>query len=179
MARREKKQSNPPPDASFPLSSMIDVVFLLLIFFIYTQKPIIEDVQINVQLPAPDVGNNELPAIPITIEVNKFERDNFSDIDARLAATSDAAEQTAIKSDIQVYYVLNGSSPISLDKLKTQLANFAKSDTETTIMIKCDPSAKHRKLILLLDACDELGLTSLQLVDNLARPFVPDPVEKR
>ena len=40
MARKETTKLNPPPDAAFPLSSMIDVVFLLLIFFIVTQKPI-------------------------------------------------------------------------------------------------------------------------------------------
>lgn len=179
MARMKKSQKTPPPDASFPLSSMIDVVFLLLIFFIYTQKPIIEDVQMNVQLPAPDTTNNDLPAIPITVEVNKYDRDNFADVDARLAATSDSSQQNAIRNDVQAFYVLNGSAPMPLEKLRQQLSVIAKSDAEATIMIKCDPSAKHRKLVMLLDVCDELGLTSLQLIDNMALQYVPDPVEKR
>jgi len=179
MAKREKTTVAPPPDASFPLSSMIDVVFLLLIFFILTQKPIVEDVQMNVQLPAPDPSNNELPAIPITVEVNKYERDNFDEIDARLAATSDPNEQAKILSEVRAYYVLNGSVPIPLDKLRTHLTNVAKGDADSTIMIKCDPSAKHRKLVLLLDLCSDLELNSLQLVENPARPYVPDPVEKR
>ena len=89
MARKQTKL-NPPPDASFPLSSMIDVVFLLLIFFLVTQKPITEEVMINVELPAPDMSTLAAdPLIPITIDVDKYSRDNIDEIDARLAALSD------------------------------------------------------------------------------------------
>ncbi|NCU27823.1 biopolymer transporter ExbD, partial [Candidatus Nomurabacteria bacterium] len=40
-------------DAEVPLSAMIDVVFLLLIYFIVSQKPIVEDTHLAIDLPAP------------------------------------------------------------------------------------------------------------------------------
>ena len=53
MAR--KKSNIDEKAAEVPLSSMIDVVFLLLIYFILTQKPVIEDVHLQVDLPAPEL----------------------------------------------------------------------------------------------------------------------------
>ena len=142
MARKESTKLNPPPDASFPLSSMIDVVFLLLIFFLVTQKPITEEVMINVELPAPDMSTVAAdPLIPITIDVDKYSRDNIDEIDARLAAG-------------------------------------AAADANSTIIIKCDPNVKYRKLIRVLDLCSELGLNSRQLVDKV-KPFIPDPPPQR
>ena len=66
MARKQAKIS-PPADANFPLSSMIDVVFLLLIFFLVTQKPNTEEVMINVELPAPDMST--VAADPLSIPI--------------------------------------------------------------------------------------------------------------
>ena len=113
MARKETTKLNPPPDASFPLSSMIDVVFLLLIFFLVTQKPITEEVMINVELPAPDMSTVAAdPLIPITIDVDKYSRDNIDEIDARLAALSDRDDPNEVLKDERLYYSFNGSAPM-------------------------------------------------------------------
>ena len=58
--------------AEVPLSSMIDVVFLLLIYFILTQKPVIEDVHLQVDLPAPGApSTGDAPQL-LTIDVMKL-----------------------------------------------------------------------------------------------------------
>ena len=178
MSRKPSKL-NPPPDASFPLSSMIDVVFLLLIFFLVTQKPITEEVMINVDLPAPDTSNVVAdPLMPITIDVDKNSRDNIDEIEARLAALGARDDPNEVLKDERLYYSFNGSDPMELSKLRERLAIVAKADPNSTIIIKCDPNVKYGKLIRLLDLCSELGLNSRQLVDKV-KPFIPDPLPKR
>lgn len=179
MARKETTKLNPPPDAAFPLSSMIDVVFLLLIFFIVTQKPITEEVMINVELPAPDMSTVAAdPLIPITIDVDKYSRDNIDEIDARLAALSDRDDPNDVLKDERLYYSFNGSAPMEVARLRERLAAVAAADANSTIIIKCDPNVKYRKLIRVLDLCSELGLNSRQLVDKV-KPFIPDPPPQR
>ena len=178
MARKQTKLSS-PPDAAFPLSSMIDVVFLLLIFFLVTQKPITEEVMINVELPAPDMSTLSAdPLIPITIDVDKYSRDNIDEIDARLAALGDNDDPNDVLKDERLYYSFNGSAPMEVSRLRERLAAVAAADANSTIIIKCDPNVKYRKLIRVLDLCSELGLNSRQLVDKVV-PFVPDPPSRR
>jgi biopolymer transport protein ExbD len=179
MARKESTKLNPPPDASFPLSSMIDVVFLLLIFFLVTQKPVTEEVMINVELPAPDMSTVAAdPLIPITIDVDKYSRDNIDEIDARLAALGDRDDPNEVLKDERLYYSFNGSAPMEVARLRERLAAVAAADANSTIIIKCDPNVKYRKLIRVLDLCSELGLNSRQLVDKV-KPFIPDPPPQR
>ena len=171
MARQSQIKLNPPPDASFPLSGMIDVVFLLLIFFLVTQKPITEEVMINVELPAD-------PLIPITIDVDKYSRDNIDEIDARLFALGEQDDPNEVLKDERLYYSFNGSAPMEISRLRERLEAVARADANSTIIIKCDPNVKYRKLIRVLDLCSELGLNSRQLVDKV-KPFIPDPPPQR
>lgn len=46
MLKRKRKRELSSQDST-PISAMIDIVFLLLIYFILTQKPIIEDTRLN------------------------------------------------------------------------------------------------------------------------------------
>ncbi|MBR3687504.1 MAG: biopolymer transporter ExbD, partial [Lentisphaeria bacterium] len=72
----------------------------------------------------------------------------------------------------------NGSAPMEVSRLRERLAAVAAADANSTIIIKCDPNVKYRKLIRVLDLCSELGLNSRQLVDKV-KPFIPDPPPQR
>ena len=172
MARKQNKL-NPPPDASFPLSSMIDVVFLLLIFFIVTQKPITEEVLINVSLPAPDKNPKAIPnPMIIKIDVDKDPNDTTDEVDRRLAGLKDQAARKKLLDEELLFFRFNDSPPMEFSKLRASLAAIANGDPNSTIIIRCDPNVRYRKLIRLLDLCSELGLNSLQLVDKNNATFV-------
>lgn len=148
MARTRRKRK--VEDAAVPLSAMIDIVFLLLIYFIVTQKPIIEDTLLGVNLPAPGSSKSNKPVQLFTIDVMKVkggEGDN-------------------------VYY-LNGR-PWYFNDLKDTLVETAKTDPDITVIINCDPNAKHKKLIRLLDACNQAGLTKLNLLNDPTIKFVEE-----
>lgn len=149
MPRKKKKVEM--RDAEVPLSAMIDVVFLLLIYFIVSQKPIVEDTLLAIDLPAPNTKSkpNEKPPSLLRIDV------------AKLANKSDE------------YYHVN-DSPYHIKDLEVYLKDIAETDRDTTIIINCDPNAKHKKLIKLLDMCAQFGLTKLNLVNDESVYFQPD-----
>ena len=148
MARKKIKLENGVA-ASVPLSSMIDVVFLLLIYFIFTQKEVVEDVHLQLNLPAPQsASSNEEP--PPMLRIDIFE--NSQD------------------SDTATYYAVNAAKEgagqaMEFAALQNYLKIVADNSKETTIVLNCGPNADHNKLIKILDLCNSLGLTELNLLN--------------
>ena len=147
MARKKIKLENGVA-ASVPLSSMIDVVFLLLIYFIFTQKEVVEDVHLQLNLPAPQSSSaNEEPPPMLRIDVFENSQDN----------------------DTATYYAVNTAKEgagraMEFTELQSYLKIVADNSTETTIVLNCGPNANHDKLIKILDLCNSLGLTELNLL---------------
>jgi len=134
-------------EAEFPMSSMIDVVFLLLIYFLVVQKPIIESTLLKSDLPG-------------GINTNKVEFKNILRIDV--------VKQN--KTDGYDYYYMNGRW--WKDKvLFAQLEKISEMNSEATVIINCGPNAKHKKLITLLDACANAELTNLNIVNDSSIAF--------
>ena len=177
MAR--KKSNIDEKAAEVPLSSMIDVVFLLLIYFILTQKPVIEDVHLQVDLPAPGApSSGDAPQL-LTIDVMKLPgMDNDDQVAAKAAKETDPERKKAILRQERIFYHMNGA-PYEAAKLKEYLQTVADTNPDTTVMINCGPNAKHKKLVKLLDMCSEVGLTKLNIVEDMTVSFKPDPPEKR
>ena len=148
MARKKIKLENGVA-ASVPLSSMIDVVFLLLIYFIFTQKEVVEDVHLQLNLPAPQSSSsNEEPPPMLRIDVFENSQDN----------------------DTATYYAVNTAKEgagraMEFAELQSYLKIVADNSTETTIVLNCGPNANHDKLIKILDLCNSLGLTELNLLN--------------
>lgn len=156
MARKKRNKAE-AENAEVPLSSMIDVVFLLLIYFIVTQKPIIEDTLLGVNLPAPGGGKpKDKPTQLFTVDVFRLRNAKMS----------------------PDYYYINGKGPWHIDKLRDFLTNVADNDPEQTIIINCGPNAKHRKLVQVLDACSQAGLANLNIVNDESIRFIPDKPTK-
>ena len=122
------------------LTPMIDVVFLLLIYFMVTTELIKEEADLGFQLPAdtPPAPSEHLP--------------NEHIID--------------ILDDGQL--LLNGSpkdDPLDPDipEMRQTLQRLAKSDgrmgVDTVITIQADPESPHQRSVDILNACAEAGLT--------------------
>ena len=126
------------------MASMIDVVFLLLIYFVFTQKPIIEDtlLGINFAPPGKAASKQQLPSTLFSIEVKQLSGDNNENI-----------------------YLLNGRK-CDLQLLERILKEAASNDPQTTVIIKCGDNARHAKLIRLLDLCKTTGITKITLAES-------------
>ena len=128
---------------SFPLSTMVDVVFLLLIYFIVTQKPIVEETLLNTDLPAGSSEQHKFVNMPFTIDVFREKGD---------------------------FYRVMGA-PLRGARLFAYLKDIGKNDSEQTILINCGGNARHQKLVKLLDACAEARLRNLNIINDESRPL--------
>jgi len=134
------------------MSAMIDVVFLLLIYFIVSQKPIVENTLIPCDLPSPNQApSKEKPPQLLNIDVFRMNINPKKDMDI---------------------YGFNQSA-VNFSDLKNVLKQTSKTNPDQTIIINCDPNALHEKLVQLLDACQEFGLTKLNLTNDATIPFQP------
>jgi biopolymer transport protein ExbD len=129
--------------AEMSMSSMIDVVFLLLIYFIVTQKPIIEETLLEADLPSgvPEKDVKEVSLLRIDVDRGADDR-----------------------------YKVNGVT-WKAPQLFSYLKTVADNDRSQTVVIDCGAYARHGKLVKLLDACSEAGLTNLNIKDDPAREF--------
>ena len=139
---RTKKGKRGGAEAEVPLSSMIDVVFLLLIYFIVTQKPILTNTFLQVDMPTRRGSAIEMTA-PLVVDVRKADGEDYS---------------------------LMGNR-IGKEQLFEYLGALAKNDPEQLVIVNCGPNAKHQKLISLLDGCAAIGLTKLSVVNDAGIKF--------
>jgi biopolymer transport protein ExbD len=132
--RKQRKGS--AVQAEIPMSSMIDIVFLLLIYFIVTQKPIIEETLIQSNLP--NGAPSEMRGFPLKIDVYQEDGERYRVMN-RLLKPADLFEY---------------------------LNSISENDPEQPIIINCGSKAKHQKLVHLLDACAAADLTNLNVVND-------------
>ena len=153
MARKVRKPQK--VEAEVPLSAMIDIVFLLLMYFIATQKPIIEETLLGVNLPSGQntASKEQKQSILLKIDVMNLPVRGGDDI-----------------------YHMNGRAWYFKD-LVTMLVDTGKNDPDTTVIINCGPNAKHQKLIRLLDACSGAKLSKLNIVNDPTVKFDPKPAK--
>ncbi len=134
--KKTKRKTPAALDDSTQVSAMIDIVFLLLIYFILTQKPIIEDTLLGF---TPSARSNTASAT-VTGEFITIE----------LTANSDSCR-------------FNGSE-ISLRQLSQCLEGIGKHETKTKVIVFCDDEVKHLKLVEVLDACRQHQLTDINVM---------------
>lgn len=127
-------------ETEIPLASMIDIVFLLLIYFVLNQKPIIDDTLLGVNIAPPQSASSpkQLPSTFFCVELNKgSEENNIS---------------------------LNGQE-CDFEQLRSVLKDAVQNDPQAVVMIKCDQQVKHAKLIRLLDLCKSTNISRISLAD--------------
>ncbi len=89
--------SNVPDRVDITMTPMIDIVFLLLIFFLFSFKIVAVEGDFNIRMPAPGAGTPDLEAqLPIKVRLTADAEGNLTGIqmaDRPLASFSDLHEQ--------------------------------------------------------------------------------------
>jgi biopolymer transport protein ExbD len=133
MARKQRKDRS--EDAEIPISAMIDVVFLLLVYFIVTSKEVVDEALVTVNLPGPPDPNQKPPEPPPTVDV-------------------------FILPD---HYVYQGSKR-DLSEMTSILAGIGGAmGADAIVNIKVVTKAKHESLVLLLDRMRAAGLEKFNI----------------
>ena len=116
------------------MSSMIDVVFLLLIYFVVTQKEEISEAHLAVNLPSPN------------------------------AAAQNDVKPKLLELEVHPGRVLLQGRAHSISKIKETLSYLAKLDPDQTVIVKTSLMARTGELVQVLDLCKGVGLSKLNVV---------------
>ena len=129
------------------MGPMIDMVFLLLVFFMVTAKPIKQESDINLGLPG-TVSQDETVDIP-------------------------DEQRITIRADGQI--ILNDQpmdSPTN-EELPTLLATLTRfkesadaNKSEALITIQADDGAKHQRIVNVLNVCAKAKITGVTFADD-------------
>lgn len=123
--------------SEIPMTPMIDVVFQLLVYFIFTMKPMDVVAHLDVFRPSPEKQSEQTEVPPKLIRIAIYP-DGYMINDRRVRVAE-------------------------LDSLIQRLASF---DKNQTIMIMCTALSEHRRLVHVLDLCAKSGLTNLSVVST-------------
>jgi biopolymer transport protein ExbD len=123
------------PDSSIELTPLIDVVFLLLIFFMVSTT-FIRETELEVQLPeaSAEVREPDDNVIEVTIAA-----DGAFAVNNRLLVNN------------------------QLETLMKALREVSDGDTKRRLVITADADARHQDVITAMDAAGQLGLTQLSI----------------
>jgi len=126
----DERQEDPAPN----LTPMIDVVFLLLIFFMVATTFLDPERELGVELPQAESGNvTDVPPDEIVINVA---RDGSLTVSGRIVAR---------------------------DELLERLRTAATHDPKTPVTIRGDRRVAHEAIVGVMDACGMAGLSNLAI----------------
>lgn len=128
--RRQSKE-----ELSVNLTPLIDIVFLLLIFFMVSTT-FTKESQLNISLPEASAELSDVPAASIEILI------------------TDAGT-----------YSINGQSLVNnqLDTLKKGITKVLEGRDTAPVVISADAKATHESVVRAMDAAGQLGLINLSI----------------
>jgi biopolymer transport protein ExbD len=121
------------------LTPLIDVVFLLLIFFMVSTTFIREPGGIRVDLPHSDTQEFIQEGEEVVVKISD--------------------EGTIYVDDV----------PVSEDALKIELQRAVKKDPGTTVIIKADRSVEHGEVVRVMDLAKRIGLVKMAVATEGTR----------
>jgi biopolymer transport protein ExbD len=144
-----KFHSTEQEDVSLDLAPLIDVVFLLLIFFMVTTSFTQNDA-IDLTLPEADSQQVQHQEYTINITISKLDEIIVESDQARFSEISGSENRKALSQKIkQAIELLEKENP-------------DRSGTSPTIIIEADRTASHGRVIELMDVISQLGINKIQ-----------------
>lgn len=123
------------------MGPMIDMVFLLLVFFMVSAKPVKQEADMGIGLPGALAQD----------------------------APVDIPEEVMVQIDAGGTVVVN-EQKMELPDLRTMLRRFKESAeanrTDALVSLAPDDAVPHQRLVDVLDACAAAGVTGVTFVDN-------------
>lgn len=129
---------NASPSSGFPMAPMMDVVFLLLCFFVTTQIFAQWEAEIDITLPTADASEIQ-PRLPGEIIVNVME-DGAIRVNQR---------------------------PLDLAQLGTLLNDIAEQFPGQPVLIRADQSTSFQHVIAVLDLCRQADIWNISFATRV------------
>lgn len=150
MSRHRKYEAEPDADPALDISSLIDVCFLLLIYFIVTSSITPRESDIGMALPAASPSNEQPEIEPMFIRIEP----------SGSVYTGVGASQQQMDSDPSVR---------DMPLLKGQLDMYASAaraaNTKPLVQIYADGQATQQRVIDVLNVLAGVGINSVTFTD--------------
>jgi len=135
-----KFQNKEPESAAFPLAPMIDVVFLLLIFFIATMQFSQSERELNVSVPVAEEGADA--------------RQTVGEIIINVKDDGEVIIDNTIMTQEQLYEKLQRISAVHENQ---------------AIRIRGDGKVEYQKIVQVIDVCQKAGIPNISFATQVQR----------
>ena len=153
MARHKKMQPPEEDEPGLDISSLIDVCFLLLIYFLVTTQIVKKEQELNTALPA-NTPSEALPKLsPMLILLEES---------GNVSVQGESGVPELLESDPDARLLPNLSQRLELYKSIAEQA-----DTEALVQLKVDGKAVQQRVIDVLNALAKAGITKITFTDLL------------
>jgi biopolymer transport protein ExbD len=124
-----KFRRRPPDVIGFQIAPMVDILLVLLCFFIVTWSFARKEMELDVKVPAAQSGKEAHPTVNQTV--------------------------LNVKMDGSVIW---NRKPIALGELRTKLQDLARLYPDYAIILRGDERAAYRAIVDVLDVCRDAGI---------------------
>ena len=153
MPRHKKMQPPEEDEPGLDISSLIDVCFLLLIYFLVTTQIVKKEQELNTALPA-NTPSEALPKLsPMLILLEES---------GNVSVQGESGVPELLESDPDARLLPNLSQRLELYKSIAEQA-----DTEALVQLKVDGKAVQQRVIDVLNALAKAGITKITFTDLL------------
>ncbi len=144
MARR--RQQPPDENPALDMSSLIDVSFLLLIYFLVTSTLEPKEADLGMTMPTSQGGTSDVEIDQMTVEVN-------------------ASGHIVLNEEVLDTDPVNRDVPLLLDRLKTYAQSAELTGSKPMVIIAADDAAKGQRFIDVLNALadQEVGIKNVTI----------------
>lgn len=135
-----KFNNREPESAVFPLAPMIDVVFLLLIFFIATMQFSQSERELNVSVPVAEEGADA--------------RQTVGEIIVNVKENGEVTVDNTLMSQDQLY---------------AKLTRIAAVHKNQAIRIRGDGKVEYQKIVQVIDVCQKAGIPNISFATQVQK----------
>ena len=150
MARHKKSKAEEEADPDLDISSLIDVCFLLLIYFLVTSTIIPRETDLGMSLPAAAPSTEQPKIEPMFIRV-----DAAGTIYSCVGAGQQQLDSNAGDRNV----------PLLDSQLDLYAAAARSADSKPLVQVYVDPGAKQQRVIDVLNALAGAKITSVTFTD--------------
>lgn len=152
MARHRKYETAEESDPALEISSLIDVCFLLLIYFLVTSTITPRETDLGMALPAANPSTEQPEIDPIFIKIEA----------SGALYTGVGAAQQAMDSDVSVREL-----PLLRGQLDVYASAARAASSKPLVQIYADGGATQQRVIDVLNALAEVNINSVTFTDLL------------
>ena len=150
-----------PETLGFQLTPMLDVVFILLIFFVVTQQVVLDEQDIDVEVPTA-VSEDDKDAARALDEIIINAREVIeNEPDERLRAAD--AQHNRKVGDLVVKF---NSKEYTLAGMTAKLKELVESNRDQPVCLRADKDMRWDKVVEVISACTDAGVYKVRVASD-------------